>query len=322
MKEGDFTGFSLVLESRSLQVRIDITDCLKGLSKIEDDSIDVSFADPPFNLSKSYSNYNDNKEEKEYIRWCEDWISELVRVTKPSGSIFIHNIPKWLIFFASYLNECYPFKFKHWITWDAPSGSASKKNCLQPSHYGILYYCKNIEQNKFYKIRHPHKRCRTCDYLLKDYGGKKDTIHWFGPLVSDNWTDIHRVKHGIYKCQHPCTLPVHLLERILLMSTDVDDIVLDPFMGSGTTAVAAKRLGRKFVGFDISEEYVNQANKRVENTVESKVGEIWVSKFPKENIVTARDVDLEKLKEYYVVPEKVAELNQKRIFLNEEKVKD
>ena len=69
------------------------------------------------------------------------------------------------------------------------------------------------------------------------------------------WTDIHRVKHNQYKDNHPCQLPIHLLERIILMCSDEGDVVVDPFMGSGTTAVAAKRLGRKFIGFDLSEGY-------------------------------------------------------------------
>ena len=86
---------------------------------------------------------------------------------------------------------------------------------LQPSHYGILYYVKDIKQTKFYELRYPHKRCRKCGYLLKDYGGKKQGLHPFGPLLSDVWTDIHRIKHNKYRDEHPCQLPIHLLERII-----------------------------------------------------------------------------------------------------------
>jgi site-specific DNA-methyltransferase (adenine-specific) len=94
-------------------------------------------------------------------------------------------------------------------------------------------------------------------YLLKDYGGKKDSLHPFGPLVSDSWVDIHRIKHNKYRDEHPCQLPIHLLERIVLMSTDENDIVFDPFVGTGTSALAAKRLGRRFIGVDIDDKYVN-----------------------------------------------------------------
>ena len=216
-------------------------DCLEVMRSIPNDIADITFADPPFNLKKKYNGYKDNKEFATYVEWCKQWIYEMVRITKPTGSIFVHNIPKWLTYYAGFLNEC--AYFKHWIAWDAPTAPMGKS--LQPSLYGILYYAKDLKKSKFYEIRYPHKRCRKCGYLLKDYGGKKAGLHPFGPLVSDVWTDIHRIKHNKYRDEHPCQLPIHLLERIILMSTDENDIVLDPFVGTGTTVIAAKKIGTK-----------------------------------------------------------------------------
>ena len=71
-------------------------DCLELFKDIPDNSIDVTFADHPFNLKKKYNSYRDTKELQDYLEWCRMWISEMVRVTKPTGSIFVHNIPKWL----------------------------------------------------------------------------------------------------------------------------------------------------------------------------------------------------------------------------------
>ena len=190
-------------------------DCLALFKGIPDDSVDITFADPPFNLGKKYTSYEDSVEFEEYLHWCEMWISEMVRVTKPTGSIFVHNIPRWLTYYSGFLNKV--ADFKHWISWDAPTAPMGKS--LQPAHYGVLYYAKDAKQNKYYEIRYPHKRCRKCGYLLKDYGGKKASLHPFGPLVSDVWTDIHRIKHNKYRDEHPCQLPIHLLERIILMST-------------------------------------------------------------------------------------------------------
>ena len=220
-------------------------DCLELFSQIPNNSVDMTFADPPFNLKKKYHTTRDSLELEEYLHWCEKWISEMVRVTKETGSIFVHNIPKWLTYYAGLLNKL--ADFKHWISWDAPTAPMGKT--LQPAHYGILFYAKDAKQNKFYEIRYPHKRCRKCNYLHKDYGGKKGLLHPFGPLVPDTWTDIHRIKHNKYRDPHPCQLPIHLLERIILMSTDEGDTVLDPFLGTGTTAIAAKRLGRHYIGF-------------------------------------------------------------------------
>jgi len=287
-------------------------DCLKIMKNIPDNSVDITFADPPFNLGKKYNGYKDHKEFHVYLDWCEQWIYEMVRVTKPTGSIFVHNIPRWLTYYTAFLKEI--AYFKHWIAWDAPTAPMGKS--LQPSHYGILYYAKDIKKNKFYEIRYPHKRCRKCNYLLKDYGGKKARLHPFGSLVSDVWTDIHRIKHNKYRDEHPCQLPIHLLERIILMSTDEGDIVLDPFVGTGTTAIAAKRLGRKFIGIDIDEEYVNiTQNKLSKEFANSKIGEAWVS-FYLNRMVTIRDMDWGKLAQYFSIPENIKEIDFTKIKLN------
>jgi len=289
-------------------------DCLDIMKDFPDNSVDITFADPPFNLRKKYNGYKDMKEFHEYLDWCKEWIYEMVRITKPIGSIFVHNIPKWLTYYATFLNKI--ANFKHWIAWDAPSTPMGKS--LQPSHYGILYYAKNLKRNKFYEIRYPHKRCRKCNYLLKDYGGKKAGLHPFGPLVSDVWTDIHRIKHNKYRDEHPCQLPLHLLERIILMSTDENDIVFDPFVGTGTTVIAAKRLGRRFIGIDIDKKYVEiTRDKLSKESPNSKIGDIWVS-FYLNKVVTIRDKDWEKLSSYFSIPENIKDIDFKRIKLKKQ----
>ncbi len=273
-------------------------DCLALFKGIPDDSVDITFADPPFNLGKKYTSYEDSVEFEEYLHWCEMWISEMVLVTKPTGSIFVHNIPRWLTYYSGFLNKM--ADFKHRISWDAPTAPMGKS--LQPAHYGILYYAKDAKQNKYYEIRYPYKRCRKCGYLLKDYGGKKAGLHPFGPLVSDVWTDIHRIKHNKYRDEHPCQLPIHLLERIILMSTDEGDIVLDPFAGTGTTAIAAKRLGRKYICFDIDEVYTEITEKKLsQEEGSSRIGTVWVSFFSSE-VITVRHENWEELSMFYELP--------------------
>lgn len=280
-------------------------DCLILFEDIPDNSIDVTFADPPFNLKKKYNKYHDSLEFQQYLNWCEKWIKEIIRVTKPTGSIFIHNIPRWLTYYARFLNNL--ADFKHWISWDAPTSPMGKT--LQPAHYGVLFYAKDAKRINFHEIRYPHKRCRKCGYLLKDYGGKKETLHPFGPLASDVWTDIHRIKHNKYRDSHPCQLPMHLLERIILMSSDEGDIVLDPFIGTGTTAIAAKRLGRKYIGFDIDEKYINITERKLEqDNTKSKIGSVWVSFFLNE-VITIRDKDWEELSKYFIIPENIKEID-------------
>lgn len=286
-------------------------DCIELFKSIPDNSIDITFADPPFNLRKKYNSSKDDLQIKNYLDWCNQWLLEMVRITKPTGSIFVHNIPKWLTYYAAFLNPI--ADFKHWITWDAASSPMGKT--LQPAHYGILFYAKNIRQNKFYEVRYPHKRCRKCGILHKDYGGKKASLHPFGSLVSDVWTDIHRIKHNKYRDEHPCQLPIHLLERIILMSTDEGDVVLDPFAGTGTTLIAAKRLGRQYIGFELDKEYVNIVQSKLKKEKSnSKVGNIWVSFFLKD-IVTLRNKDWAKVLEFYQMPELTQAIDHSKIKL-------
>ena len=226
-------------------------DSIEEMRKIPDNSIDMTFADPPFNLNKKYGKYKDKKAANDYIKWCEQWLTEMVRITKPTGSILVHNIPKWLIYCASHLNKI--AIFKHWIAWDSMSTPLGKT--LLPAHYGILFYTKIPKGFKFHELRSPHKKCRTCGEMIKDYGGKKSQINPYGTLLSDCWTDIHRIRHNTRRDAHPCQLPEPLLERLVLMTTDENDVVLDPFIGAGTTALAAKRLGRNYIGIDIDPKY-------------------------------------------------------------------
>ncbi len=286
-------------------------DCLELFKKIPDNSIDMTFADPPFNLKKGYNSYKDSLKLQDYLDWCEQWISEMVRVTKPTGAIFLHNIPKWLTYYAAFLNK--RADFKHWISWDAPTAPMGKS--LQPGHYGILFYAKDAKQLKFHELRSPHKRTRKAKILAKDYGGKKAMLHPFGSLVSDVWTDIHRVKHNKFRDKHPCQLPIHLLERIILMATNEGDIILDPFNGTGTTAIAAKRLGRNYVGFDLDKEYVEITKQKLANeNTSSKLGERWVSFYLNE-VATIRNEDWDYLKDFFYIPPRPEDIDHAPIFL-------
>ena len=236
-------------------------DVIEVMKKIPDNYIDMTFADPPFNLNKKYGNYKDKKADIDYIKWCEEWLTEMVRITKPTGSILVHNIPKWLIYYANHLNKI--AFFKHWIAWDSMSIPLGKT--LLPAHYGILFYTKSQKGFKFHELRSPHKRCRRCDTMIKDYGGKKGQINPLGTLLSDVWSDIHRIRHKNRRDEHPCQLPEPLLERLILMTTDEKDIILDPFIGAGTTALAAKRLGRNFIGIDIDPKYKTIVENKLKN---------------------------------------------------------
>jgi site-specific DNA-methyltransferase (adenine-specific) len=139
-------------------------------------------------------------------------------------------------------------------------------------------------------------------------------MHPFGPLVSDVWTDIHRIRHKKRRDEHPCQLPIPLLERLLLMSCDEGDIVLDPFVGTGTTAIAAKKLGRKFIGIDIDPKYVEIANKKLEEAEPTTISGCYVGNFL-DKVITVRDKDWDKIKEAFFIPRDQLELEKGEIYL-------
>jgi len=257
--------------------KIILGDVLEVMRQIPSGSISMAFADPPFNLRKNYGNYDDTKEDKTYLEWCYKWIDEMIRVLKPNGTLFLHNIPKWLIEYGHHLTKR-KMVFRHWIAWDAMSTPLGKT--LLPAHYGILYYTKSKKDFKFNDLRAPHKRCPKCKEVVKDYGGKKNIMHPFGTILSDVWTDIHRIRHKKRRDEHPCQLPEPLLERLIMMVTDKNDIVLDPFMGTGTTALAAKRLNRNFIGIDNDKDYVEITKKKLEE-VKTKEYNGYVYKYNK-----------------------------------------
>ena len=266
-------------------------DCLDGLAGMEAGSVDMIFADPPFNIGKGYGEYRDNLDDGEYMDWCFRWLGECVRVMSGTGSLFLYNIPRILVRQTEWLNE--RLTFEHWIAWDS-SSNPFRSRLLLPAHYGILFYSKG--DPKFYDVRAPHDRCRNCGGYARNYGGKEGVRHDFGRLVSDVWNDIPRIRNRENKIAgHPCHLPVPLLERLLLLTTDPGDLFVEPFAGVGAGAVAAKRLGRRYLGWEIDGRYAEAARKRVAETAETRrLGGAYVSEY-KGAVMSVRDCDLEEI---------------------------
>jgi site-specific DNA-methyltransferase (adenine-specific) len=263
----------------------------KVMKDMPEESVDMVFIDPPYNLRKKYSKYKDELRDKEYINWCNKWLSECMRVLRPTGSLFVINIPKWLIHHGYHLNN--EGVLRHWIAWDALGSPTNSK--LLPAHYGILWYTKT-NQSKTYPVRIPHIRDRNGE-LLADWGGKKDMLHPYGKIASDVWHDIHRIRHKVRRDAHPCQLPPHLIERMILSTTDEDDIILDPMIGTGTTAVAAKRMGRKYIGIDIDKKYVKIARENVRISQPTKIGNKYASIYL-DKVITIRDKDYGEVEPY------------------------
>lgn len=224
-------------------------DCLKVMRTIEAESIDLAFADPPFNLGKKYSsNIDDDLAHHEYLSWCQHWLDEMVRTLKPGGALFLWNIPKWNLPLGAYLND--KLTFRHWISVDIKYSLPIQKR-LYPSHYALLYFIKGKKPAIFHPDRLPVPCCRHCGGEQRDYGGYKDKMNPKGVSLTDVWTDIPPVRHAKYKKRDANALALKLMDRIVTMASDPGSTVLDPFGGSGTTYVAAELTGRRWIGSEL-----------------------------------------------------------------------
>jgi DNA modification methylase len=235
-------------------------DCISFLEKISTlypgGLFDLVFADPPYNLKKSYDRYEDALAEKHYIDWCNRWLGGMVRSLKPGGSLFVLNLPKWAIHHAAFLNH--HLEFRHWIVWDAMSDPRGK---IMPAHYALLYYTKPDGKSIFNHVPPPDspKYCLRAGCIKRRKAeGDNDKVE-----LSDVWIDLHRIRHKRDRDAHPCQLPEKLMERIILMTTDKGGMVFDPFCGTGTTALAACKLNRNFVAVDLDPNYVRIATEKL-----------------------------------------------------------
>jgi site-specific DNA-methyltransferase (adenine-specific) len=224
------------------------SDCLDLLRSIKDESIHCIFADPPFNLGKNYENgLTDELEHNEYLEWVYSWLDESIRVLVPGGSIFVYNIPRWLIDIGHFLSQ--RMTFRHWIAITMKN-TYPRGNNLYPAHYGLLYYTKG-KPRVFNKLRVPIPVCRHCGKEIKDYGGHRHALNDEGLNLTDFWEDTSPVRHNKFKTRVANELKPMIPERAILMSTNPDDIVLDPFGGGGSTFQMAEKNKRYWIGSEV-----------------------------------------------------------------------
>jgi site-specific DNA-methyltransferase (adenine-specific) len=239
-------------------------DCLDVLPSIKDGAVDTVFADPPFNLGKKYGKRtNDSRADAEYIAWCHKWLAECVRVLAPGGSLFVYNLPRWNILLGAYLMIEQKMQFRHSIAIEIKS-CLPIQGRLYPAHYSLLYLTKG-KPKTFRKIRTPIETCRHCRGEIKDYGGHRGAMNPLGVNLKDVWTDIPPVRHWKFKSRkRPANaLSTKTLDRVVELSSDPGDTVLDPFGGSGTTFAVCERRGRRWIGIEL--DYCNEIVERLKD---------------------------------------------------------
>jgi site-specific DNA-methyltransferase (adenine-specific) len=236
------------------------------LPDIADEVIDTVFLDPPFNLDKRYGpSTNDRRPEQEYLDWCYQCLAECVRVLKPGGSLFLYHLPRWNIRLGAYLMTALGMDFRHWIAVEK-SACLPIKGKLHPSHYSLLYFSKG-KPKTFHRLRTPIQTCRHCGGEIKDYGGHRGALNPDGITLKDVWSDVPPVRHGKFKSRSrkANALSTKLLDRVVRMSTNEGDLVLDPFGGSGTTFAVCERWKRRWIGIEIAIDSTTEIIERLES---------------------------------------------------------
>ncbi len=251
-------------------------DCLKGLARIEPASVDLAFADPPFNIGYKYDVYDDRKGYDKYLEWSSEWMQAVSKTLKPDGTFWVAIGDEYAAELKLILQNDCGLVCRSWVVWYYTFGVNCKYK-FSRSHVHLFHFVKDA---KNFTFNHDDIRVPSARQLV--YGDKRAQSN--GRLPDDTWilrpqdlpegfqpdddTWFFSRVCGTFKERqgwHGCQMPEQLLGRIIKACSNEGEMVLDPFTGSGTTLAAAKKLGRKFIGFEMSADYAKYARKRLGN---------------------------------------------------------
>ena len=251
---------------KSLVNKIVNQDIFEVIGLLPDNFVDLLFIDPPYNITKKFNQVSFKEMELfEYVKWLDSWLSKVGRLLKENASIYICG--DWKSSAAIFITGSKYFQVKNRITWEREKGRGAKenwKNCSEDIWFftNSSKYTFNVNDVKLRrKVLAPYKDKdrNPKDWKQNDTGNFRDTF------PSNIWNDISVPFWSMPEnTDHPTQKPEKLLAKIILASTKKGNIVFDPFLGSGTTAVTAKKLGRKYVGVEVDEYYCCLAEKRLE----------------------------------------------------------
>lgn len=241
-------------------------DCRELLRQIPDNSVNLVVTSPPYNIGKPYGKYKDKIALNEWEKLITDVTKEVYRILTPDGSFFLNLSPvplgsnKEIIplpFIGYQIFKDNGFYLRNMITWTF-NNMQNCTNRLSGRYENILWGVKDLNNYVFNldEIRIPY--ITKNDKRLKGGKGRNPTDVWYFDRVNN----MTKKKLNL---SHPTVYPLPMIERIIKMSSNPGDTILDPFLGSGTSLVAAKRLGRSGIGFELDESYADEIKLRLEN---------------------------------------------------------
>ena len=261
-------------------------DCIQGMKKLEDESADIIICDPPYNIGKDFGNDSDKQDMKAYLDWCDQWIAECRRILKPTGTMYIYGFSEILAFIRVRMdNESFPLPVPlpvplhvRWLVWHYTNKVTPSLQFWQRTHESILCCYKQKPVFNRDDVREPYT-----DGFLKNAAGKvrkatkgrfsngeKETIyqaHEQGALPRDV-IKVPALAGGAGKKErvdHPTQKPLALCDILIkaAMNKESETVLVVPFVGSGSECVSAKKNNVSYIGFEINEDYVKLANKRL-----------------------------------------------------------
>lgn len=237
-------------------------DVLLGLKEIPDESVDLIFADPPYNIGKDFDGLKEQWAEDEFLDWCYEWINDCFRVLKPHGTFYLMNSTENMPFLDIYCRKLFTIKSR--IVWSYDSSGVQAKKYFGSMYEPILMLTKDPKKYTFNHEDILVEAKTGAKRQLIDYR-KNPPQPYNTKKVPGNVWEYSRVRFKMDEYEnHPTQKPESLLERVIKASSNEGDLVLDPFSGSFSTGAVAKRLNRKFVGIEINEGYVKIGIRKLE----------------------------------------------------------
>jgi site-specific DNA-methyltransferase (adenine-specific) len=250
-------------------------DCVESLGRFDAESVDLVFADPPFNIGYDYDIYNDHRDAEHYLSWSHRWGEAIRRVLKSTGTFWLAIGDEYAAELKLLFQRELGFTCRSWVIWYYTFGVNCTKK-FSRSHAHLFHFVRDAKRFTFNSsaIRVPSARQLVYADSRADADGRlpddtwilrpQDLPHGFQP-DEDTWY-FSRVC-GTFKERkgwHGCQMPEQLLGRIIRACSNPGEVVLDPFAGSGTTLVVAKKLGRRWLGFELSKNYFERIQARLE----------------------------------------------------------
>ena len=250
---------------------------IKWLKSLQTESIDLIFADPPYNIKKA--DWDTFESQEEYINFSMQWIEQAARVLKPTGTLYICGFSEILADLKHPATKY--FKGCRWIIWNYKN-KANLGSDWGRSHESILHFRKtknftfNISDIRIPYSEHTLKYPSHPQAETSQYGNGKNRNHIWEPNplgakpkdvleIPQDIIEVPTTCNGMHeKTPHPTQKPEELVRKIILASSNIGDTVLDPFCGSGTTPVCSEQLQRKWLACDLSSEYLDWAANRLE----------------------------------------------------------